>query len=875
MFYQNPALYIIGLFFSLLFANRASCQAPLSYTLSSDTLVNQTASKKRVYFAQFSKGKIRLDGELNEAAWKNGTWSGGFVQQQPDQAKVPTEKTQFCILYDANNLYLGLKCYDNPKLIRSILSRRDEMGGDMAGIAIDSYNDKRTAFEFDVTAAGQKLDLMHLGASQLDYNWDAVWDGKAAIGDSMWTAEIRIPFSQLRFSNKEEQVWGIHVWRWIDRNMEEDHWKLIPVDAPAMVYLFGELRGIKGINSKRNMEFLPYTSAKYSPNTDLENKTNINFGLDGKIGLSSDFTLDYTINPDFGQVEADPSILSLSSYEVFYDEKRPFFLEGNNILNFSTGNDLLFYSRRIGRAPSFTPALSEGETMSMPDNTSIISAVKVTGKNKKGLSLGLVQSFTAKEKATIYSGDTKTDEVVEPFASYFVGRVKQDFNEGNTVLGGMVTSSLRSTSLSQLSFLPSSATVGGLDLQHNWATRKYFLNMKSFYSRVAGSEEAISDLQLASQHYFQRPDATHLHFDPTRTSLEGHGGQVKGGKRSGRFNAIGTFSWRSPGVDLNDLGYMYQADYLEENVELKYQVSKPKGIMRNYWGSFTQNHQWSYGGETTRESLNLHLYTRFTNLWRIHYWVDRDYNIFDTRELRGGPKLYKDSYWYGRFWFQSNYAKDVLIGFGPYYQWSDDGVSMHNVNTFYIRWQINNHINITSETSYIYQVDNNKYVQKLGLSNDETGYLVGQLDRKTLKTTLRLEYFITPEFSIQYYANPYASVGKYADFKRVKNSSNKDMNQRYYFPSSLDFKDNVYNMTDQSSETYKFYNPNFKYQEFRSNLVARWEFRPGSTLYLVWNSSKFSYKYSSDYSVTNSFKDIFGMKSSNVFMIKFNYWFSL
>ena len=876
MFHPRTPLNLLGLLFSLLITVHASAQVPDQYDLSSDSLVNQVASQEKVYYAAFTKDKVKIDGELDERSWKEGFWSGGFVQQQPQQAQAPSEETEICILYDENSLYVGFKCYDNePDKIRSILSRRDEFSGDMAGIAIDSYDDKRTAFEFSVTAAGQKVDLMHLGASQWDYNWDAVWDGKSSMKDSMWTIEIRIPFSQLRFSKAEEQVWGIHIYRWIDRNMEEDHWKLIPVDAPAMVYLFGELRGIKGINPKRNMEFLPYSSTRYSPNSDLKNKTNINFGLDGKVGLGSDFTLDYTINPDFGQVEADPSILSLSSYEVFYDEKRPFFLEGNNILDFSLGSDMLFYSRRIGRAPSYTPALEDGESMSMPDNTSIISAIKVTGKSKKGLSLGLVQSFTAKENATIYSGNDKTEEVVEPFSSYFVGRVKQDFNNGNTVLGGIITSSIRSTNFDHLNFLPSSELVGGVDFQHNWKKRKYFMNMKSFFSRVAGSTEAISDLQLASQHYFQREDATHLTFDPDRTNLEGHGGQVEGGKRSGRFHAIGTFSWRSPGVDLNDLGYLYQADYLEENIQLKYQVSKPKGIMRDYWVSLTQNHQWSYGGETTHEAMNLHLYTRFTNLWRAHYWLDRDYNIFDTRELRGGPKLYKDPTWDARIFIQSNNAKDVLIGFGPYYKWSDDGVSMRNVNSFVIRWQINDRIIITNQTDYDLLTDNHQYVQKVGLSNDKTGYLVGQLDRKTLKTTLRLEYFITPELSLQYYANPYASVGKYSHFRRVNNGSSKKMTNRYFDPVFIDFQNNIYTMSDSQAEQYSFYNPNFNYQEFRSNLVARWEFRPGSTLYLVWNNSRFSYKYSNSYSVTNSFVDIFGLNSSNVFMIKFNYWFSL
>ena len=876
MFRQNTQTQLLTTFAALLLASGIHAQNIEGYNLSSDSLVNQTASLKKVYHATFTDEKVKVDGELDDFCWEKGVWSGGFVQQQPLQAQAPSQETEVCILYDSDNLYIGMKCYDNePEKIRSILSRRDEISGDIAGVAFDSYADKRTAFEFDVSAAGQKLDVMHLGASELDYNWDAVWDGKAVVKDSVWTVEMRIPFNQLRFADAEEQVWGMHIWRWIDRNMEEDQWKLVPVDAPAMVYLFGELRGIEGINSKRKMELLPYASAKYSPNTELENKTDLSFGLDGKVGLSSDFTLDYTINPDFGQIEADPSVLSLSSYEVFYDEKRPFFLEGNNVLDFSMGRDLLFYSRRIGRAPVYTPDLQDGETMSMPDNTSIISALKVTGKNKKGLSLGVVQSFTSKEEATIYSDNGEEKLSVEPFSSYFVGRVKQDFNKGNTVLGGIITSSLRSVNDDHLDFVPTSALVGGLDFQHNWKKRKYFFDMKSFFSRVGGSEEAITELQLASQHYFQRPDADHLTFDPDKTSLVGHGGQLMGGKRSGKFRAIGTFSWRSPGVDLNDLGYLYQADYLEGIAELKYQVNKPVGILRDYYVNLTQKHDWDYGGETTKEEFELHTFTRFTNLWRIHAFLEHDYNLYDTRELRGGPKLYKDPTWEGRLFLQSNNAKNILLAGGPHFIWSVDDISKRNIYTFYIRWQINDRISINSQTDYEILTDLHQYVRKLNLSDNSAGYLVGQLDRKTISTTLRLEYFITPEFSLQYYANPYASVGQYSNFRRVNEGDNKNLNERYFKAQSIQLENNVYSMTDEQSEEYSFSNPNFDYQELRSNLVARWEFRPGSTLYLVWNSNKYLYERNNNDSVTKSYGDLFGLKSSNVFMVKFNYWFSL
>lgn len=876
MFHQKSRLLLLTVLAGLCAVNAIYAQQSFSYSLSSDSLVNQVASLKKVYYATFTAEKVKVDGELDEACWETGQWRGGFVQQQPLQAQEPSQKTEVCISYDRNNLYVAMRCYDNdPEQIRSILSRRDEMNGDIAGIAIDSYADKQTAFEFNVSAAGQKVDLMHLGAYEWDYNWDAVWEGKSAVKDSMWTVEMRIPFSQLRFADSEEQVWGMHIWRWIDRNMEETQWKLIPVDAPAMVYLFGELRGIKGIDSKRKKEFLPYASTRFSPNTDLENKTKLDFGLDGKIGLSSDFTLDYTINPDFGQVEADPSVLSLSSYEVFYNEKRPFFLEGNNVLDFSTGRDLLFYSRRIGRAPVYSPGLQNDQTMSMPDNTSIISALKVTGKNKKGLSLGVVQSLTAREEATIYSGDEHEQLTVEPFSSYFVGRVKQDFNEGNTVLGGILTSSLRSVKEDHLDFVPSSALVGGIDLQHNWKKRKYFFDAKSFFSRVGGSVEAISKLQTASQHYFQRPDADHLTFDVERTELAGHGGELKGGKRSGKFRAIGAFSWRSPGIDLNDLGYMYQADYLQQELEFRYQVNKPLGILRDYYFDLTQNNSWSYGGETTKKELDLHAFLRFTNLWRMHAYLEYDYSQFDTRELRGGPKLYKEDSWKTRIFVQSNNAKKILVAGGPNWSWSVDGVYKRAVYTFFVRWQISDRISINSQTDYEILSDYHEYVRKINLSDDQTGYLVGQLDRKTISTTLRLEYFITPEFSLQYYANPYASVGKYSNFRRVNDGSSKNIDQRYLSPQSISLENNTYNMTDAQSETYSFAKPDFNYQELRSNLVARWEFRPGSTLYLVWNSSRFLYERSNNHSVSQSYGDLFGLKSENVFMIKFNYWFSL
>ncbi|HSH20706.1 MAG TPA: DUF5916 domain-containing protein, partial [Draconibacterium sp.] len=575
-------LLFLFLFAMLFFVISANAQN-LNYTLSNDSMVNHYASIKRVYYATRTELKPKIDGKLDDECWqKVGTWDGGFIQQQPHQAKPPSQETEIKILYDDKYLYFAIIAHDNePEKMSPLLGRRDDYTvGDISGIALDSYNDKQTAFEFNLTSAGQKVDLMHLGEYGWDFNWNAVWDGKTSLGDSAWYAEMRVPFTQLRFANKKEHVWGMHIWRWIYRLSEETQWKLIPVDAPAMVYIFGELRGISDIPYKRNFEVMPYAKAKYI--SESEDNRNFGFGIDGKIGVSSDFTLDYTVNPDFGQVEADPSELNLTSYEVFYDEKRPFFLEGKSILEFNADHDMMFYSRRIGHAPSLRPELTADQTLSMPDNTSILNALKLTGKNKSGLSLGLVNSMTAKENATIYNGSGKRHEVVEPFTNYFIGRVKQDFNKGSTTIGGMITSTVRNVKDENLEFLPDNSLVGGFDFEHNWLNRKYFVNAKSFYSKIKGSETAISRMQQSAVHLYQREDADYLDYNNNLTSLSGWGGQLSGGKRSGKFRVTGMVDWRSPGVDLNDVGFMRQADFINEDIGITYLVNEPKGILLSY-----------------------------------------------------------------------------------------------------------------------------------------------------------------------------------------------------------------------------------------------------------------------------------------------------
>lgn len=847
----------------------------LNYTLSDDSLVNHYASIRRVYYATRTDVAPKIDGHLDDECWQTvGTWDGDFVQQQPHQAKRPSQQTEIKILYDNKYLYFAIIAHDNePEKMSPILGPRDDAySGDIAGIALDTYHDKQTAFEFNLTSAGQKVDLMHLGEYGWDFNWNAVWDGKTSIGDSAWYAEMRVPFTQIRFANKEEHVWGMHIWRYIHRLAEESQWKLIPIDAPAMVYIFGELRGIKDIPYKRNFEVMPYGKAKYIP--DSYDKSNFGFGVDGKIGVSSDFTLDYTFNPDFGQVEADPSELNLTSYEVFYDEKRPFFLEGKSILEYNSGSDMVYYSRRIGHAPSYVPGVDEeaGESLSVPDNTSIINALKLTGKNKKGLSLGFVNSMTAKEEAIITSDNVKEKLAAEPFTNYSLGRIKQDFNEGSTTIGGIFTSTIRNIKDDNLDFLSDNALVGGFDLEHNWLNRKYYVSGKSFFSQVNGSETSISALQTNSRHYYQREDAEHLEFDPDKTRLSGWGGEISGGKRSGKFRVQGELEWRSPGVELNDLGYLRQADYIEQQLDVEYWMNKPRGILLNYRLRLRQGHVWSYGGENLQDDLYFYSTFRFKNYWKFDLAAKRIFKNIDTRELRGGPSLRKDPENKFDVGMSTNTQSDFIVGVTGSFANSDDDISKSNSYSFMVNWRVSNRFMLTSESVYSAAKDNSQFL-KATTVNGSREYLVGLLDRQTFYTTLRAEFFITPELSLQYYGSPYVSTGQYLDYRRVADSKALSLDDRF---ETL-HPENGY-LVDESGNVYhdfKSYDFDFNFQEFRSNFVARWEYKTGSTLYFVWTHNRNNYEFEYEPSLFDSLKGIRKLSAQNAFMIKLSYWFSL
>ncbi len=830
-----------------------------------------------------------INGRLDDSCWKEGEWHGGFKQQIPTEGANPTAETELKILFDEKNIYMAMRAYDDPKLIHRYSGRRDALIGDVLGVCLDSYADKRTGFEFDLTAAGSKIDLVLMNGENdcvWDTNWDAVWDGKTAMEDSAWTAEFRIPLSQLRYGSQEEQVWGLHAWRWIDRNQEEDQWNLVPRVNTGRMYNIGELRGIRGLKRFRHIEILPHALGRVT--TDPEQPGNpyatgsanmASAGLDAKIGLTSDFTLDATVNPDFGQVEADPSVMNLTAYETFYEEKRPFFLEGKNILDFNLGGDMLFYTRRIGHAPTYLPRPAEGEFIKIPENTAILNALKVTGKSKDGLSLGVVQSITARETAQISLQGKERDQTVEPLSNYFVGRVQKDWNKGNTMLGGIVTSAHRWIRDGALNFMPGDAVTGGLDFVRYFGDRSYRLDAKTAFSRISGKPEALLALQTDPVHYYQRPGADHLGVDSAAASLSGHSGLVSIGRvGNSKLRFSQGIGWISPGLDLNDLGFLQQADVLQSESSVGYMQTETGRIFRDYHLSLNQSLSWDFGGLRTDATTSLDMGGDFLNLWGLSGMVLLREDAVDTRLLRGGPAVKLSRFLHTSIDGHTDFSRKVALNAGLHKHFYADGGSDLLEFTPGISLRFTNAFFISGNLNYSRNINDLQYVTTAE-AGAGTRYLLGRIDQKTMGLTFRLSYHLTPDFSIQYYGSPFISVGRYSDFKRVTSGLSKTYGERFrrIGDGEITFRPdgNAYDVRETDGNDYGFDNPDFSFRQFRSNLVVRWEYRPGSVLYVVWAQQRTGYESAWVESLQSNYDSLWGADQHNVFLAKLSYWFSI
>jgi hypothetical protein len=856
---------------------------------------------KKQYKATRIENAPVIDGVLDEAIWKESTWTGDFTQNEPYNGQPATQRTECSVVFDNDNLYVGIKAFDtHPDSIVTRLSRRDQTDGDVVGIILDSYHDLRTAFLFATSSSGVKFDQIFSEDGQReDATWDPNWWVKTSLNSEGWVAEMKIPFSQVRFEKNSGEMWGLEFVRILYRNNETSFWQPIPKNAPGLVHLFGELTGLEDITPRKIFDITPYTVAKAetfqaekdNPFLSKGSLSKLNGGIDAKIGVTNNLTMDLSINPDFGQVEADPSEVNLTAYETFFSEKRPFFIEGNNITNFSLGigdggigNDNLFYSRRIGRRPSGDPDLQDNWYSKVPVNTTILGAAKLTGKTKKGLSLGFVEALTDREVAEIDTIGGRMTETVEPMTNYFVGRVQKDFNQGKTILGGIFTSTNRALDQDVEDILHRSAYTGGIDFTQYFKNKSWMFNLNSAFSLVQGTTKAIENTQKSSARYFQRPDKNYSMLDTTRTSLFGNGGRMLIQKMDGHWNFMGVTIWKTPGFETNDLGFLRESDQILSLLWAGYNVWDPKWIYRRYNINFDVFSVWNFGGESTGYGFEWNASMGLKNFWNVWTGGNLETSGLSSGMLRGGPMMKTPGGYNIRGGFSSDNRKKLVISIYTGYNQGMQKYSNSLNSEIEISYKPMDYLNLSVVPAIGTSFSELQYVTNDIEYNGQKRYIFASIDRKTISTSFRANLNLSPNLTLQYWGQPFIATGKYTDYKYITQPMAGEYKDRFqvYSPAQMRLNsDNNFEIDenlDGNFNDYSFEKMDFNVREFLSNFVIRWEYNPGSSLYLVWSQSRYNDDKTGTLRLFDDLGNLFGNndeKPHNVFLIKFSYRFGL
>lgn len=783
-----------------------------------------------------------LDGRLSEAVWKEAEAAEGFTQFKPDPGASASRPTEVRVVYDETAIYVGARMYDDPDSVVAQTARRDQVGySDRFFVFLDSYNDDRTAFGFGVTPSGSRFDAFYSDGTNEDQDWDAVWSAEARVDSLGWVAEMRIPLNQLQFSPigpSQSGTWGLNFMRDIARYDERVSWSPLNPKAAQLVSRFGSLRGLRDLPSTSNLEIEPYTTGRTTrdevdPANPFQDATSWTGTVGGDIDydLTPNLSLQATINPTFGQVEADPSTINLSAFETFFPEKRPFFVEGADL--FSVQGPRLFYSRRIGRTPQgATP--DSAMYADVPDRTTILGATKLTGRTKSGWEIGAVEAVTAPERASYADSDGEQGRVkVEPTTNYGVARLRKNLRGGKSTIGGILTSTHRFDLTPQVDQMHDDAYTAGVDGRHRFADETYETSGALYGSHVQGGTTALRSTQRSPTHYFQRPDADHLSFDSSRTELTGWLARAEIDKIEGTWRWNATFSTTSPGFEINDLGYLRRADALTERLGLTYVNSSPGKHFRSIRGRLRHEASWTFGGERTTTKAFYGAFATLRNNHQIGLRGQTTAPTLSTTALRGGPALrtngstdiaasYETD---GRNAFQVEVAGWLRTTFGT------RGHSMGLRSE--LRYRPSQRASISLEPGFRTGLDTDQYVGTLR-PDGTPRYLFGQIRRRTLSITTEARYAFTPEMTLEVYAQPFVASGDYRQFAEVDDPRASQYGDRFTpLQNRLSRTENRYEVAGPTP--YAFRDPDFTVGELRSTLVFRWQYRPGSTLYLIWN----------------------------------------
>ncbi len=842
---------------------------------------------------------LKIDGLLNEPEWQEAKVISNFIQRDPIEGKEATERTDVRILYDNDAIYIGARMHDaSPDSILRNLARRDvDINADIFYVFLDPYHDLRTGFYFGVNAAGTLYDGTLYNDSWNDNSWDGVWEGKAHIDKKGWTVEIKIPFSQLRFDLKKDgNIWGIDFERVIARKHETDYLVYIPKTSNAFVSRFAVLKGIRDIHPPKDIEFLPYitTKAEYTdPGTGNPFNNGSTYkpslGADFKMGIGSNFTLNATVNPDFGQVEIDPAVINLSDVETYFNEKRPFFVEGSNVYEFGSGGvtnywnfnwwtPTFFYSRRIGRAPE--GSIPTADFVNEPAGTHILGAAKLTGKLKDNWSIGILQALTSQENADYQIAGQKYNIQVEPLTYFGIARIQKELNDGHQGIGIITTFTNRFINNQNLrDQLNGNALVGGLD---GWTyldtSGTWVVNGWLGSSLVQGDSVHMINLQEGSVHYFQRPDSKLLHIDSSATSLSGYAGRFVLSKQKGNWGVNSSIGFISPGFEINDLGFLPISDVINMHFASWYSWTDPTKLFRNatVGGAIFRNYD--YEGDVTSDGVFLNGGVQFLNYYNLNWDLAYNPQTINIRATRGGPSMLNPIGHQVDLNISSDSRNSWVLSFNGGTYWT------HYSNQWYINSEFD--LNPTSNISFSFipgidRYDDNamwvdSYTDKYDAATFGTRYVFAAFHQTTLSAGIRLNWTFSPKLSLQLYMQPLISSGNYSSFKELAQPGSYSFN--IYGVGNSTFNNNTYQVDPDGSgpaPSFVIDNPDFNLVSLRGNAVLRWEYQPGSVIYFVWTQTRSDQEILGQFQFNNSFNRMLNIHPDNTFIIKFSYWFNI
>ena len=854
------------------------------------------------------EGPVQLDGALDEAFWAAAAPATDFRQTDPNEGRPATQRTEVRFAFDDQALYVGARMHDSLGAagVRTRLARRDaQVDGDYLSLVFDTWHDHSGRTEIRVNPSGVKYDA---GQGTLDSSWDPVWEAATRVDSAGWTAELRIPLSQLRYARDSVQTWGLQVYRYVERLREYSQWSFWGKQEAGGANRYGHLEGLRLPGRPRSVEVMPYAVARGAYVTPTQSGNpfqnardyDLRVGADVKAMLGSSFTLSATVNPDFGQVELDPAVVNLSAFETYYSERRPFFVEGSGTLGFggfscrfcsNVSSLSLFYSRRIGRSPQgwlpFDTRFQE-----VPTGTEIVAAAKLTGRTRDGWQVGVLDAVTApgKAQAVDRAGDRVTREV-EPLTNYFVGRVRRTSRGGNLNVGVMATSVVRSFGYDSLRHqLPSRAEALGIDWSYAWKDRTYSLMGSLAVSQVAGDSLAIGRLQRSSARYFQRPDRDEHGngvftggYDPSLTALRGYGGYLRLAKDAGDLRFESMVNFRSPGFEVNDLAFLTRTDYVWMNTNVWRNWTKPTSWYRVLGAVAGAQQQHNWDGDLIDRQLHASTFIDFKNWWGTGAFLIHRPQVMEDRLTRGGPVVVRPAYSHLQWWLFTDSRKPVVLGTEPWYGWTADGGRNWRANLD-VRLKPASNVQLSLSPTYNYSFSRAQHVA--GFDDATATHFGGrrvvfaELEQKTLSMDTRLNVTFTPELSLELFAQPYVSTGQYSRFKeydgaRTLDRTAYDAGQLTPLVDARTGRDTLYVLNpdrDAATASMSFRNPDFNFRSLRGSAVVRWEWRPGSTLFFVWQQQRSGREAFGDFDAARDAGAVFRERPDNIFVVKATYW---